>query len=139
MTSLIQLRDVTKTYGTGSAAFRALRGVDLEGEMGNHGGPSLFGSSVALGAVNSVWKPGIVVRNSAIVETESLTGEKAVAIVPDRELETHRPPLRSSNRLDQRQLLSALAESIDLCPPKPTRSVGPLSLKCMPHLIPWRA
>ena len=28
--SLIQLRQVTKTYGTGSAAFRALRGVDLD-------------------------------------------------------------------------------------------------------------
>jgi putative ABC transport system ATP-binding protein len=28
--SLIQLRQVTKTFGTGSAAFRALRGVDLD-------------------------------------------------------------------------------------------------------------
>ena len=28
--SLIQLRQVTKTYGTGSAAFRALRGFDLD-------------------------------------------------------------------------------------------------------------
>ena len=32
--SLIQLRDVTKTYGRGSAAFRALRGVDLNVEAG---------------------------------------------------------------------------------------------------------
>ena len=28
--SLIQLRQVTKTYGTGSAAFRALKGIDLD-------------------------------------------------------------------------------------------------------------
>ncbi len=32
--SLIQLRDVTKTYGSGSAAFRALKGVDLDIEAG---------------------------------------------------------------------------------------------------------
>jgi putative ABC transport system ATP-binding protein len=31
---LIQLRGVTKTYGSGSAAFRALRGVDLDIEAG---------------------------------------------------------------------------------------------------------
>ena len=31
---LIQLRDVTKTYGSGNAAFRALRGVDLDVEAG---------------------------------------------------------------------------------------------------------
>lgn len=33
-TPLIQLRDVTKTYGRGSAAFRALRGVGLDIEAG---------------------------------------------------------------------------------------------------------
>ncbi|MEM6797220.1 MAG: ABC transporter ATP-binding protein [Acidobacteriota bacterium] len=32
--SLLELRGVTKTYGTGSAAFRALRGVDLSIERG---------------------------------------------------------------------------------------------------------
>ncbi|MEM7586126.1 MAG: ABC transporter ATP-binding protein [Acidobacteriota bacterium] len=32
--SIIQLRGVTKTYGTGNAAFRALRGVDLDVEAG---------------------------------------------------------------------------------------------------------
>ena len=32
--SLVQLRDVTKTYGSGSAAFRALQGVDLDVEAG---------------------------------------------------------------------------------------------------------
>jgi putative ABC transport system ATP-binding protein len=31
---LIQLRDVTKTYGSGRAAYRALRGVDLDVEAG---------------------------------------------------------------------------------------------------------
>ncbi|MEM7356851.1 MAG: ATP-binding cassette domain-containing protein, partial [Acidobacteriota bacterium] len=31
---LIRLRGVTKTYGSGSAAFRALKGVDLDVEAG---------------------------------------------------------------------------------------------------------
>jgi ABC-type multidrug transport system fused ATPase/permease subunit len=32
--ALIQLRGVTKTYGTGSAAFKALKGIDLDIESG---------------------------------------------------------------------------------------------------------
>jgi putative ABC transport system ATP-binding protein len=42
-TSIIQLREVTKIYGTGSAAFRALKGIDLDIEHGEF--VAIMGSS----------------------------------------------------------------------------------------------
>ena len=42
-TPIIQLRDVTKTYGTGSAAFKALKGIDLDIESGEF--VAIMGSS----------------------------------------------------------------------------------------------
>ncbi|MBK9134767.1 MAG: ABC transporter ATP-binding protein [Betaproteobacteria bacterium] len=49
--ALIELRAVTKTYGTGSAAFQALRGVDLtvtDGDFVAVMGPSGSGKSTAM-------------------------------------------------------------------------------------------
>ena len=42
-TPIIQLRDVTKTYGTGSTAFKALKGIDLDIEPGEF--VAIMGSS----------------------------------------------------------------------------------------------
>jgi putative ABC transport system ATP-binding protein len=42
-TPIIQLRDVSKTYGVGSAAFRALKGIDLDIESGEF--VAIMGSS----------------------------------------------------------------------------------------------
>jgi putative ABC transport system ATP-binding protein len=48
---IIALRDVTKTYGNGATAFRALNGIDLEVEAGDFAavmGPSGSGKSTAM-------------------------------------------------------------------------------------------
>ena len=48
---LIRLRGITKTYGTGQAAFQALRGIDLDihaGEFVAVMGPSGSGKSTAM-------------------------------------------------------------------------------------------
>ncbi len=59
-TPLIRLRGVTKVYGTGSSAFRALRGVDLVVERGEFVaimGPSGSGKSTAMNAIGCLDRP----------------------------------------------------------------------------------
>lgn len=57
---LIELRRITKTYGSGSAAFQALRGVDLSvrtGEFVAVMGPSGSGKSTLLNLIAGIDKP----------------------------------------------------------------------------------
>lgn len=60
MTALIELADITKTYGEGSAAFRALRGVDLSipaGEFTAVMGPSGSGKSTVMNLIGCLDTP----------------------------------------------------------------------------------
>ena len=58
--SLIELRDVTKTYGQGQAEFQALRGVNLRVEPGEFVavmGPSGSGKSTAMNILGCLDSP----------------------------------------------------------------------------------
>ncbi|WP_164963891.1 ABC transporter ATP-binding protein [Rubrivivax sp. JA1026] len=60
MTALIELAGITKTYGEGSAAFRALRGVDLSipaGEFTAVMGPSGSGKSTVMNLIGCLDTP----------------------------------------------------------------------------------
>ncbi len=59
--ALIQLRGITKTYGSGDAAFQALRGVDLDivrGEFVAVMGPSGSGKSTLMNILGCLDSPG---------------------------------------------------------------------------------
>ena len=60
MTALVELQGITKTYGEGSAAFRALRGVDLaiaSGEFTAVMGPSGSGKSTVMNLIGLLDTP----------------------------------------------------------------------------------
>ncbi|MBG6079651.1 ABC transporter ATP-binding protein [Rubrivivax gelatinosus] len=60
MTTLLELSGITKTYGEGSAAFRALRGIDLEipaGEFTAVMGPSGSGKSTVMNLIGCLDTP----------------------------------------------------------------------------------
>jgi putative ABC transport system ATP-binding protein len=60
MTALIELAQITKTYGEGSAAFRALRGIDLVIEAGEFAavmGPSGSGKSTVMNLIGLLDTP----------------------------------------------------------------------------------
>ncbi len=60
MTALIELEGITKTYGEGSAAFRALRGIDLAVEGGEFTavmGPSGSGKSTVMNLIGLLDTP----------------------------------------------------------------------------------
>lgn len=59
-TPLIELRNVTKVYGTGALAFQALKGVDLTIEQGDFVaimGPSGSGKSTAMNTIGCLDRP----------------------------------------------------------------------------------
>ena len=60
MQPLIELRGITKTYGSGSAAFQALRGIDLDIEAGEFVavmGPSGSGKSTVMNLIGCLDTP----------------------------------------------------------------------------------
>lgn len=75
-TDLIELRSITKTYGTGQAAFQALQGVDLRidsGEFVAIMGPSGSGKSTAmniLGCLDSPSTGAYLFRNVHVEQLE---------------------------------------------------------------------
>jgi putative ABC transport system ATP-binding protein len=79
MTPLVALRGITKTYGTGSAAFLALRGVDLTIEAGEFTaimGPSGSGKSTAMNLIGCLDTPSSGSYEFQGVEVVGLTRDQ---------------------------------------------------------------
>jgi putative ABC transport system ATP-binding protein len=77
--TLIQLRGLTKTYGTGDAAFHALRGVDLEirrGEFLAVMGPSGSGKSTLMNLLGCLDSPTSGSYNFKGIEVENLNKDQ---------------------------------------------------------------
>jgi putative ABC transport system ATP-binding protein len=77
--TLIQLRGLTKTYGTGDAAFHALRGVDLEirrGEFLAVMGPSGSGKSTLMNLLGCLDSPTSGSYNFKGIEVETLNKDQ---------------------------------------------------------------
>lgn len=74
--SLIELRGVTKTYGSGAAMVRALDGVDLtidEGEFVAIMGPSGSGKSTAMNMIGCLDRPSSGIYRFMGVDVGRLT------------------------------------------------------------------
>ena len=72
-TPLIRLRGITKVYGSGSTAFKALKGVDLDIEQGDFVaimGPSGSGKSTAMNTLGCLDTPtaGTYLLNGQLVQ-----------------------------------------------------------------------
>jgi putative ABC transport system ATP-binding protein len=77
--TLIQLRGLTKVYGTGDAAFHALRGVDLEilrGEFLAVMGPSGSGKSTLMNLLGCLDSPTSGSYNFKGIEVETLNKDQ---------------------------------------------------------------
>jgi len=77
--TLIQLRGLTKTYGTGDAAFHALRGVDLDirrGEFLAVMGPSGSGKSTLMNLLGCLDSPTSGSYNFKGIEVETLNKDQ---------------------------------------------------------------
>lgn len=73
---IISLAGVTKTYGSGNAAYEALRGIDLcimPGEMVSIVGPSASGKTTLINLISSIDRPtsGVVTVNGSRLETKT--------------------------------------------------------------------
>lgn len=76
---LISLRGITKTYGSGSAAFQALRGIDLDivsGEFVAIMGPSGSGKSTAMNLLGCLDVPSSGEYHFQGVQVEQLTRDE---------------------------------------------------------------
>ena len=76
---LIRLSRITKTYGSGTAAFQALRGVDLvidAGEFTAVMGPSGSGKSTAMNLIGCLDTPGSGTYQFRGVRVEALSGDQ---------------------------------------------------------------
>jgi putative ABC transport system ATP-binding protein len=76
---LIELRGITKTYGSGSAAFQALRGVDLDIDQGEFVavmGPSGSGKSTVMNLIGCLDTPSSGSYRYQGVAVDSLTRDQ---------------------------------------------------------------
>jgi putative ABC transport system ATP-binding protein len=76
---LIRLRDITKVYGSGSTAFQALKGVDLDIQQGDFVaimGPSGSGKSTAMNTLGCLDTPTTGIYEYQGVQVQSLSRDE---------------------------------------------------------------